>query len=470
MLIEYAIIGGVAGAAAKAVDEAVQNKRKKTIQSSVSQIESVLNEIRDCLIGLGYIKTSCLQHELIEFLEMYNALCADKTKEVLWSKVCIDSLNLNTKEIEKNVRCAIEHGPRPAPILFASDLAVPFPLRKALLLKRASNKRIEEKKLAGCALLGASSFADTKSLDKYVKDNKTAQWLTYPIFRSLINTNNQEPVYNDLIEDIVLAATSFPHSHQTDSAYRKILKDEEGKKELGLKIEAACVPLEFVKNKITEVGKVIELETLRLREIDKRMSLVAGVRNNTEYANSICADIVLKGIVIFNDLLTLINTPILEQKGYFSEVLQRVLDDEEFEKRVVSDINFDKFDIYYQAFVDIYSVKEEDLSAYNIKIINSALFGEKTKYYYYYKNGEAISWTECQEGSQLCYEPIFVNPTEQSIEPLVKLLRDDMSMGLQETSLYFYGDINIYNCLNECVVNRYKNVKTKYKGDGKNEK
>ncbi len=79
-------------------------------------------------------------------------------------------------------------------------------------------------------------------------------------------------------------------------------------------------------------------------------------------------------------------------------------------------------------------------------------------------------WKDCNLESALRYDKKYARLSTDTIQEVVKLLRDDLSLGVQETTVYYYGNKDIFDDLSKCISQQYTNVKPLYMGDGKYEK
>ena len=469
MLLECAIIAGVTGVqfvkntaiAATVVtttaikDEKTQKELRADLVEDIKNLNDTKDEVCSLFILYGERKIKCIREEIEPFILSYKNLLKDNNKGEVWNRV-----NNSFSKIELETYAKLIKGASGIPTGYEAHL-------------KAERKGISKKSdvlCIGSAFFGEDFIYNYSTFNKLVRDNKTIQWILFPYGKELINRNNQEPVYDGKISDFVLAASGFWHSLQTEAEYRKILKDEDEKKNFAIQIVDANKLLVLLKEQLKDVIEVLEKETNRIKVINERMSKIIEFNNETNYAYDICAEIINDGVAECRDLFTLISTPYFDRKGRFSHSLYEFLSDEFYEERVLSEKGYEKFDLYYQKFVKIYPITEDELSDYNIKIIDSDLYGDTAKYMLYRKKDEEAIWKDCNLESALRYDRKFARLRADTIQEVVKLLRDDLSLGLQETTIYYYGNKDIFDDISKCITEQYYNVKPVYMGDGKYEK
>ena len=469
MLLECAIIAGVTGvtfvkntAVAAAVvtttaikDEKIQKELRADLVEIVKNLNDTKGEVCSLFVLYGERKIKCIREEMAPFILFYNNLIKDDSKGEVWNRV---NDAFSKKELESYTK------------LIKGASGIPIGDDSRLKAARTGITQKSDVLWIGSAFFGENYISNHSTFNKLVKENKTIQWILFPYGKELVNRNNQEPVYDGEISDLVLAASGFWHSLQTEAAYRKILKDEDEKKKLAIQIEDARELLVLLKEQLNGIREVLEQETNKLKEINERMSKIAEFNNTTDYAYDICAEIINDGITVCRDLFPMIANPYFDKEGRFSQNLKELFLDELFKERIISEKGYEKFDVYYQKFVRIYPITEEELSDINIKIMDSELFGDTAKYMLYRKKDEEAIWKDCNLESALRYDKKYARLSADTINEVVNLLRDDLSLGIQETTVYYYGNKDIFNDLSKCISEQYTNVKPLYMGDGKYEK
>ena len=469
MLLECAIIAGVTGvefvkntavAAAVVTTTAIKDEKKqKELRADLVEIVKNLNdskgEVCSLFILCGERKIKCIREEIEPFILTYNNLIKDDTKGEVWNRV---NNAFSKKELESYAK------------LIKGASGIPIGDDAHLKALRTGISQKADVLWSGSAFFGEDYISNHSTFNKLVKDNKTIQWILFPYSKEFVNRNNQEPVYNGKISDLVLAASGFWHSLQTEAAYRKVLKDEDEKKNLAIQIEDAYELLVPLKEQLNDIIEVLEKETNKLNAINERMSKIAEFNNTTDYAYDICAEIINDGITVCRDLFPMIANSYFDNEGRFSQNLSELFADGLFRERILSEKGYEKFDVYYQKFVRIYPITEVELSDNNIKIIDSELFGDTAKYMHYRKKDEEAIWKDCNLESALRYDKRYARLSADTIQEVVKLLRDDLSLGIQKTTMYYYGNKDIFDDLSKCITEQYINVKPVDMGDGRYEK
>ena len=251
MIIEYALLAGEAGIV---IANIVNVKRRIDKQNKMMDIKENINNINtfrkktmDSLVELGELKADCFKNEIKEFVESYFVILNQPNK---------------TKAIEK-ARIQLNHEDTSELLEWVSDLCIGMGKWKQKYLEREiiSIAVGTEDKWNAFPVKGPfyvvggiiPAFA-IKALRGSTYPNPTIAWITHPLFSDKVNIRDNNLVCNGDIGELVLAVTNYPHSMQTEMFLRKILKNEEKKKELGIEIEKACLYIDDINSIVTEIA------------------------------------------------------------------------------------------------------------------------------------------------------------------------------------------------------------------------
>ncbi len=436
MIIEYALIAGLVEAVAAAVKE----QKQLPIKESIGLLNSDRNRITQGLIKLGKLKIDCCSKEMLDFLSMYNSF-----------------INLSRSYgYSLSIKCAFNEGD----ISRLNDALTRINRAKKQAGSRDINYHLIE-----------FAVADKKMTEKDIIMNncltRTLVWITFPVIKENKLLKSQELLFGGKVGEYAVAASGCPHLVNSETKYRKALKDEKGSKEIIRDLNNARKEFDKIECKISEVHNVLEHENEKLSKINSKIGLYINNNNGVEYEFRLVEQIVKQGIETFNNILRIICIGLFDEKGLISGKLKYMLGSDSFQKMVASKLDFDTYDKYYQKFIDVYSVKEKQLSDNNIKIIDSVSFGTEVKYFYYYLQNKDNKWVECDKDSKLCYEDKFVCNIENNLNELVDELEKNLSLGVMNTSLFYLGNVKTFKSLKKIVSK--DNVELIYLGDAYDE-
>lgn len=433
MLIEYALIAGLV----EAVSVAVKEQNQLPVKESIGVLNSTRNKITTGLINLGMLKNDICSRELCDFLILFDSFIA-LTNSYGYSK-SFDS-GLSNKDIKqlidllKSVNDSNKNGQ--------------FKKNNQLLIEYAISDKV----------------FNTKNKNTITR---TIAWIVYPAIKDNKLLKSQDLICGGKVGEFAVVASGCPHLINSETKYRKALKDEKSRKEVIKELNNARKELDKISCKINEVYNVLKHEKEKIATINSKLGMYLNKNNGVEYEYMIVEEIVKYGLDTFTNIRRILFVDVFDNDGLISKELKYLLSKESFQKEVASQPDFTKYDKYCREYIDIYEVKEDNLSDYNIKIIDSDLLGNEVKYFNYYLHNNNGKWVDCDKDSVLCYEDKFISNIENNLNELVDELEKNLSLGVMNTSLFYLGNEKTFKSLKKVI--KKSNVKIIYLGDGHNE-